>query len=115
MSKAALFAQSSRWEGFPSVVAEALACGAPALVTGCDFGPREVVEDGQSGWVVPVDDPGAFGSAMDMLLQTPTLVQRLKASGKARVPRFDVGRMVSAYTGLFLEQAGAEGWRVASG
>ena len=56
LARARLFALSSRWEGFPSVVAEALACGAPALVTSCDFGPAEVVEHGQSGWVVPPGD-----------------------------------------------------------
>jgi len=107
MSKASLFVLPSRWEGFPSVVAEALACGAPALVTACDFGPREVVEDGQSGWVVPVEDAGAFGAAMDMLLESPGLIERFKINGKVRAPRFDISQMVDSYTSLFLEQAGA--------
>jgi glycosyltransferase involved in cell wall biosynthesis len=106
MAKARLFVLPSRWEGFPSVVAEALACGAPVLVTACDFGPREVVEDGQSGWVVPVEDAGAFGLAMDMLLESPSLTDRFRVNGKARVPRFDIGQMVDTYTSLFLEQAG---------
>ena len=103
--KAKLFVLPSRWEGFPSVVAEALACGAPALVTACDFGPREVVEHGQSGWVVPVDDVGAFGSAMDNLLQSPELTGRFRDNGRARAANFDIARMVESYTGLFIEQA----------
>jgi glycosyltransferase involved in cell wall biosynthesis len=106
LARARLFALSSRWEGFPSVVAEALACGAPALVTSCDFGPAEVVEHGQSGWVVPPHDVTAFGAAMDHLLRRPDLTARMAANGPARAARFDVDSMVEAYTNLFFEQAG---------
>jgi len=107
IAKARLFVLPSRWEGFPSVVAEALACGAPTLVTGCDFGPREVVEHGVSGWVTPPEDAAAFGAAMDMLLEKPELTARFKTAGKARAKSFDIGKMIEAYTSLFVEQAAA--------
>ncbi|HEY5107884.1 MAG TPA: glycosyltransferase [Caulobacteraceae bacterium] len=106
-SKARLFVLPSRWEGFPSVVAEALASGAPALVTACDFGPREVVEHGESGWVVPPEDVGAFARAIDMLLKSPDLTGKFVRNGKARADAFDISEMAEAYTSLFLEQAGA--------
>ncbi len=106
-SKADLFVLPSRWEGFPSVVAEALACAAPSLVTACDFGPREVLEDGLSGWVTPAGDPAAFGAAMDMLLETPALTERFRAHGPARAANFDIARAVEHYSELFLEQAAA--------
>ena len=106
-SNARLFVLPSRWEGFPSVVAEALACGVPALVTACDFGPREVVEHGHSGWVVPPEDPDALGAAMDMLLAHPELTAQFSRRGKSRAPAFDIARMVEAYTSLFVEQAAA--------
>ena len=105
ISKAALFVLPSRWEGFPSIVAEALASGAPALVTRCDFGPAEVVEHGISGWVVPKDDEGAFGKAMEMLLSCDDIRFRLAGAGPARAARFDIAKMIDAYTALFLEQA----------
>ncbi len=104
-SKAELFVLPSRWEGFPSVVAEALACGAPALVTACDFGPREVIEQGISGWVVPPEDATVFSSAMQMLLTTPDLTQKFRQNGPPRAANFDIARMVDAYTELFQEQA----------
>ena len=107
IAKAELFVLPSRWEGFPSVVAETLACAAPALVTACDFGPREVVEHGRSGWVVPPDDVGAFGAAMDMLLRRPDLTQQFRRNGPLRAASFDIDEMVEAYTDLFLEQAEA--------
>jgi glycosyltransferase involved in cell wall biosynthesis len=105
MARAKLFALSSRWEGFPSVVAEALACGAPALVTHCDFGPAEVVEDGLSGWVTPVDNVGAFQAAMDDLLTNAALRAAFSRNGRLRAEEFDIDPMVDAYTALFVEQA----------
>lgn len=105
LSKARLFVLPSRWEGFPSIVAEALACGAPALVTACDFGPAEVVEHGRSGWVVPPEDATAFGAAMDHLLMNDELRATFSANGRERAELFDIDRMVEAYTELFIEQA----------
>ena len=107
IARGELFVLPSRWEGFPSVVAETLACAAPALVTACDFGPREVVEHGRSGWVVPPDDVGAFGAAMDMLLRRPDLTQQFRRNGPSRAANFDIDAMIEAYTDLFVEQAQA--------
>ena len=107
MSRARLFVLPSRWEGFPSVVAEALACGTPALVTACDFGPAEMVEHGRSGWVVPPEDPAAFAGAMSHLLSHPELAAKMAAAGQVRAARYDVDGMVEAYNTLFVEQAAA--------
>ena len=120
-SRAELFVLPSRWEGFPTVVAEALACGAPTLVTDCDFGPSEIVEHGRSGWVVPTDDLPALQGGMEMMLSQPETAQAFAARGRRRVVDFGVGAMVEAYTSLFIEQAlerragmaGAEGLRLA--
>ena len=104
-AKAALFVLPSRWEGVPTVVAEALACGAPALVTDCNFGPSEIVEHGHSGWVVRTDDLTAFRSAMEMMLSQPEMAASFATRGLRRVTDFGVGAMVEAYTTLFIEQA----------
>jgi glycosyltransferase involved in cell wall biosynthesis len=105
LAKAKLFVLPSRWEGFPSVVAEALACGVPALVTDCEFGPKEVVEHGISGWVVPPEDEGAFRTAMDMLLTDTSLRAKLALNGPSRARHFGIDEMVGKYTALFAEQA----------
>lgn len=110
-ARASLFVLPSRWEGFPTVVAEALACGAPALVTDCDFGPSEIVEHGHSGWVVPTDDLAAFQGAMQMMLSQPEMAAAFAARGRRRVAHFGVEAMVDAYTALFTEQA-LEHWAV---
>ncbi len=104
-SKARLFVMPSRWEGFGNVVAEALACGVPTLVTDCDFGPREQVVHGQSGWIVPANDAAALTHGLDTVLGNQMLARRLALGGTARAGDFDLGAIAGVYTGLFLAQA----------
>ncbi len=72
LKRADLFVLSSKWEGFGNVIVEAMACGTPIVATDCPVGPREILEDGRLGHLVPVGDHVALSQAILSSLNEPT-------------------------------------------
>ena len=77
MSRASLFVLSSRNEGLPTVLIEALACGCPCVSTDCPAGPSEILQDGEIGPLVTVGDHTALADAMLRTLDNPPDKQKL--------------------------------------
>ena len=94
MARAALFVLSSRHEGFPGALVEALACGCPAVSTDCPAGPAEILED--PALLAPVGDPAALAQVMLNALARPPD----KAALRAKAARFSMERAVEGYEGV---------------
>lgn len=71
LARASVFVSTSRWEGLPTALIEALAAGASVVATDCRTGPREILEDGALGELVPVGDAEASAAAIERALSRP--------------------------------------------
>ena len=99
MARADLFVLSSRREGMPQVLVQAMLAGCKVVSTDCEVGPAELLAGGEHGRLVPVGDPEALADAMDGELDTPRDAERLRAHA---LELFGVDRAVDRYEQLLL-------------
>lgn len=110
---AAVVACPSRFEGLPLVCIEALAAGRPVVATAVN-GIPELVHDGETGLLVPPDDPAALAAALARLLDAPELAARLAAQGRLQAERDHPWEVVARrYLALCAEVAGGAAARAA--
>jgi len=64
MRQSTVFVLSSKWEGLPGVLIEAMYCGVPIIATDCPSGPREILDEGRYGQLVPVGDAVTLAGAI---------------------------------------------------
>lgn len=89
-----VYTQPSLWEGHSISLIEALAAGRPIVATDID-GNREVVDHGETGLLVPPEDPKALADAIENLLTNPGLARQLAANARrAAIERFSQENMV---------------------
>jgi glycosyltransferase involved in cell wall biosynthesis len=89
-----LFLHSARWEAFGNVIVEALALGTPMVLCDCPGAPREILEGGRYGRLVPNEDREAFAAAVVELAGDPTERRRLSELGLERVEDYSAERLL---------------------
>ncbi|HWN09241.1 MAG TPA: glycosyltransferase [Pyrinomonadaceae bacterium] len=92
-----IFALPSRIEGMPNALLEAMSCGLPVIVSDGAPGPLELVEDGVSGLIVPVNDAKALAAAFRRLANDPQLCSRLGNAARERVAEYELPRALAQW------------------
>ncbi|NMO23073.1 glycosyltransferase [Pyxidicoccus fallax] len=100
MRRAAAFALSSRFEGLPMVMLEALALGCPIVSTDCPSGPAEVLEHGKHGKLVPTEDPQALADALGRVVSDDVYRKDLSQRSRARSEELSADRALKAWESL---------------
>ncbi len=108
-----LLVLTSRWEGLPRVLPQAMAAGLPAVVTRVDGSP-EAIADGVNGFVREPGDIEGMAQAVLTLLRDPDLRRRMGTEGRRRVGEFDIHEMVRRQEELY-QQLADDGMRYENG
>jgi glycosyltransferase involved in cell wall biosynthesis len=88
LRQASIFALSSRYEGFPNALLEAMACGLACVSFRCDSGPAEIIQDGMDGLLVPAEDIRGLAAALDRLITDAEFRRKLGENATRNVERF---------------------------
>lgn len=101
--RASIYALSSRSESFGLVLTEAMSVGLPIVSFDCGPGPKEIVEDGVNGVLVPAEDVSAMAHALDELMDQPVRRMEMGKAALEKVKKYEMDNILSLWENL-LEQ-----------
>jgi glycosyltransferase involved in cell wall biosynthesis len=107
LAAASMYALSSRREGFPMVLLEAMSKGLPVVSFDCPTGPREIVRNGENGLLVPHQDVDALAAGMIQMIEDEDLRRRCGAGAVATAERYSIDVIGARWEELLAEVAAA--------
>ena len=109
LARGSVFAMTSRMEGFPMVLLEAMAVGLPVVAYDCPTGPRDIITDGVDGHVVPNGRTRLLVEALGGLMEDAGRRRRFGAAALENVTRYRIDAIGARWEELFGELAAERG------
>lgn len=97
---ASIYVMSSRFEGMPLVLIEAMAHGLPAISFDCPNGPAEIIREGITGHLIPPDDVAMLAQAIDRLASSPASLGEMSAMCVRESQRYSPAKFFSSWEEL---------------
>jgi glycosyltransferase involved in cell wall biosynthesis len=105
MAHAAIYVMSSRFEGFPMVLLEAMGLGLPVISFDCRNGPADLIEHGRNGLLVPEGDVAGLAAAMSELMADEPRRRAMGAAARETAQTYAVSAVAARWESLFAELA----------
>jgi poly(glycerol-phosphate) alpha-glucosyltransferase len=104
------FLMTSAFEGYPLSTLESMVRGCPVVAYDIKYGPREQIDDGVEGFLVPAGDTALLAQRVIELLRSPELVRRMSAAARARAERYGPAEFLAGWASVL--EATVEGKRL---
>lgn len=92
---------SSRFEGFGMVISEAMACGLPVVAFDCPWGPREIIQNNQDGFLIPNGDINKFADKICYLIENEDIRKDMGQKARVNIQRFKIDKIARQWDELF--------------
>ena len=101
LRSAGLFVLSSRYEGFPMVLLEAMSCALPVVAFDCPTGPSELIGDCVTGRLVPAGETAELAAAISSLIEQPSHRTRFGQAAALHAQTYDRDLIATRWENLF--------------
>lgn len=101
MINASIFALSSIFEGFGLVIVEAMACGLPVVSYACPCGPKDIITEGEDGFLIEVNDENELANKINMLIENEDLRKQMSNAAKIKAEQYNIDNITSMWMNLF--------------
>jgi len=96
-----IYVMSSRYEGFGMVLLEAMSCGLPVVSFDCQYGPGELIVDGENGFLIPPNDIKELADKLCFLIENLEIRKKMSIKAKEYSKKYEISKIMKQWDALF--------------
>lgn len=103
LTESSIYLLSSKYEGFPLVLLEAMRCGLPVVSYACKCGPRDMIKEGEDGFLINPGDKNNFAEKIKILIENEEKRKEMGQNATINIQRYSVDKVMKLWINLFKE------------
>ena len=101
LAQSSLFVSTSIFEGFGLSIIEAMSCGLPIVSYECPCGPKDIIEDNKSGFLITVNDERKLAEKINLLIEDQNLRKRMGSNAREASEKYKIEKIIPIWMTLF--------------